>query len=109
RATAPAVWPRAGVAPLRAGLGRSQPPLCRGPCHSRPPLCMGALVAADRPLQGAWPHSTALLQGELGYSRPPLQGGWPEIVYPCIPDPDGEDEGGQASSSQRYPHDGSLQ
>ncbi|RRT66432.1 hypothetical protein B296_00026282 [Ensete ventricosum] len=22
-----------------------------------------------------------------------------EIVYPCIPDPDGEDEGGQASSS----------
>ncbi|RWW62483.1 hypothetical protein BHE74_00030380 [Ensete ventricosum] len=29
--------------------------------------------------------------------------GWPppcrwEIIYPCIPDPDGEDEGGQASS-----------
>ncbi|RWV96447.1 hypothetical protein GW17_00040836, partial [Ensete ventricosum] len=22
-----------------------------------------------------------------------------EIIYPCIPDPDGEDEGGQASSS----------
>ncbi|RRT41964.1 hypothetical protein B296_00026408 [Ensete ventricosum] len=24
---------------------------------------------------------------------------WREIVYPCILDPDGEDEGGQASSS----------
>ncbi|RZS00952.1 hypothetical protein BHM03_00030741 [Ensete ventricosum] len=31
-----------------------------------------------------------------------------EIVYPCIPDPDGEDEGGQVSSLA-YLHDGSLQ
>ncbi|RWV84461.1 hypothetical protein GW17_00053824 [Ensete ventricosum] len=31
-----------------------------------------------------------------------------EIVYPCIPDPDREDEGGQVSSLA-YLHDGSLQ
>ncbi|RWW41857.1 hypothetical protein BHE74_00052628 [Ensete ventricosum] len=32
-----------------------------------------------------------------------------EIVYPCIPDPDGEDEGGQASSSLAVSTHGSLQ
>ncbi|RZR96949.1 hypothetical protein BHM03_00026046 [Ensete ventricosum] len=32
-----------------------------------------------------------------------------EIVYPCIPDPDGEDEGGQASSSLAVSTRGSLQ
>ncbi|RWW61709.1 hypothetical protein BHE74_00031219 [Ensete ventricosum] len=51
---------------------------------SRSPICMGALATAAHPLAGG---------------QPPLQGGWPEIVYPCIPDPDGEDGGGQASSS----------
>ncbi|RWV77725.1 hypothetical protein GW17_00061405 [Ensete ventricosum] len=59
---------------------------------------------ADRPLIGG-----------VGRSRLPVAaglpvGGWPplllavlaanaEIVYPCIPDSDEEDEGGQASSS----------
>ncbi|RZS00470.1 hypothetical protein BHM03_00030156, partial [Ensete ventricosum] len=53
----------------------------------------------------------APLQGGLGRSRLPLAAshGQPllfavlatnaEIIYPCIPDSDGEDEGGQASSS----------
>ncbi|RRT31714.1 hypothetical protein B296_00031203 [Ensete ventricosum] len=31
-----------------------------------------------------------------------LRTSW-EIVYPCIPDPDGEDEGGQVSSSLAVP------
>ncbi|RWV77300.1 hypothetical protein GW17_00061888, partial [Ensete ventricosum] len=51
-------------------------PLMAGPGRSRPPLCMWALAAAYRPLAGGR-----------------------EIVYPCILDPDREDEGGQASSS----------
>ncbi|RZS20340.1 hypothetical protein BHM03_00052837 [Ensete ventricosum] len=87
---------------------------------------MGALAATDRPCRGGWPWPTAPLQGALvvagckanrplagglGRSRLPLatSHGQPlllavlatnaEIVYPCIPYPNGEDEGGQASSS----------
>ncbi|RWV87854.1 hypothetical protein GW17_00050113 [Ensete ventricosum] len=55
-------------------------------------------------------HSRLPLAGGLGCSRMPLASshGQPllavltanaEIVYPCIPDPNGEDEGGQVSSS----------
>ncbi|RZS02602.1 hypothetical protein BHM03_00032666 [Ensete ventricosum] len=73
----PCEWRRP---PLRAGPGRSWLPPCRGP----------------------WPRPS--------HGWPALHAGWPplhfaafaakmEIVYPCIPDPDGEDEGGQASSS----------
>ncbi|RZS10822.1 hypothetical protein BHM03_00042093 [Ensete ventricosum] len=83
-ATEPAEWPRAGTAPLRAGPDRSWPPLCRGPRLQPVTPLHGGLGCSWSPLAGGWP---------------PLQGGWLEIVYPCIPDPDGEDEGGQASSS----------
>ncbi|RRT36928.1 hypothetical protein B296_00026260 [Ensete ventricosum] len=54
------------------GFGRIQLPLAAG------------LAVGGRPCMGASCPS----------SLPSL-----EIVYPCIPDPDGEDEGGQASSS----------
>ncbi|RWV77376.1 hypothetical protein GW17_00061808 [Ensete ventricosum] len=80
RAAALAAWSRA-VAPCglaAASCARGRPPLlgCY-PC-GWPPLS-GGLAVADRPIVG----------------EPWLQ----EIVYPCIPDLDGEDEGGQASSS----------
>ncbi|RWW09037.1 hypothetical protein GW17_00027494 [Ensete ventricosum] len=72
--------------PLRAGRSRS-PPMHR------------ALVTASRPFAGGLGHSRPPPCRWPGRGRPPLQEPWPEIIYPCIPDPDGEDEGGQASSS----------
>ncbi|RRT42478.1 hypothetical protein B296_00023194, partial [Ensete ventricosum] len=75
----------------------------------------GVLAAAGRPLQGAWPQPVASLQvadrpckgASRGHARLPLARASfttkMEIVYPCIPNPDGEDEGGQASSSLAVP------
>ncbi|RRT32473.1 hypothetical protein B296_00058923 [Ensete ventricosum] len=61
----------------------------------------GALTIASIgcPLQQAWPWVASLawglaVVGRLSSSLPSL-----EIVCPCIPNSDGEDEGGQASSS----------
>ncbi|RZS07880.1 hypothetical protein BHM03_00038786, partial [Ensete ventricosum] len=54
-----------------------------GRCAGGRPL-RAAAPAGGRPLQGAWPQPAAPCR---------------EIVYLGIPDPDGEDEGGQASSS----------
>ncbi|RZS12665.1 hypothetical protein BHM03_00044145 [Ensete ventricosum] len=98
----------------------------------RQPLCQGAAIPTAGTSTGAAPSSAAAAGGrpcrrqplravplpagclptgaepEVGY---PLRAGRgrPEIVYPCIPDPVEEDEGGQASSSLAYPHDESLQ
>ncbi|RZS11558.1 hypothetical protein BHM03_00042907 [Ensete ventricosum] len=75
RAAAPAVWPRAGAAPLRAGPGRSRSPLCRGPCRNRPPLCMGALAAADRPFAwGPWLQPAAPCRGAMAAIGRPCKG-----------------------------------
>ncbi|RWW53996.1 hypothetical protein BHE74_00039461 [Ensete ventricosum] len=67
------------AAPAR-GFGRGRSPPCRGRWSQLAAPC-------SRPSMGA------------GRGQPPLQRARLEIVYPCIPDPDGEDEGGQASSS----------
>ncbi|RRT63619.1 hypothetical protein B296_00012657, partial [Ensete ventricosum] len=60
---------------------------------------------------GAWPQPAAPLQlanrpykaAGRGHARLPFTRASfaekTEIVYPCIPDPDGKDEGGPASSS----------
>ncbi|RZS26404.1 hypothetical protein BHM03_00059738 [Ensete ventricosum] len=59
---------------------------------------------------GPWLQPAAPVGGGVGRGQPPpYRGPWSqpaapcsqprEIVYPCIPDPNGEDEGGQASSS----------
>ncbi|RRT38188.1 hypothetical protein B296_00055140 [Ensete ventricosum] len=58
------------------GLATTRRPFAGGLGHSRPPPCR-------------W----------LGHGQSPLQEAWPEIVYPYIPYPNEEDEGGQASSS----------
>ncbi|RRT44789.1 hypothetical protein B296_00040258, partial [Ensete ventricosum] len=61
-------------------------------CARQPP-CQGA---ATLTVDAVAPIGDSPLQA--GRWRSPLASA-PEIVYPCIPDPDGEDEGGQASSS----------
>ncbi|RRT48080.1 hypothetical protein B296_00012190 [Ensete ventricosum] len=74
--------------------------------YSRPPLLAPrykrvCLREAAAPM-GCCPRERRRppLQAGLGRNRPPpCRGPWSEIVYPCIPDPDGEDEGSQASSS----------
>ncbi|RZS04241.1 hypothetical protein BHM03_00034548, partial [Ensete ventricosum] len=95
-----------GGSPLQ--VPRSRPPL-RASCYKRlsPPtgcpqptvLAGDASARKRRPLRSplaslsSWPwlQPAAPLQGALVAA-------WREIVYPCIPDPDREDEGGQASS-----------
>ncbi|RZS22245.1 hypothetical protein BHM03_00054992 [Ensete ventricosum] len=77
---------------------RRQPPLRAIAPASGVGLPSGlALAAAGRPLPGG------LRCGLAVGGRPCMGAGRPstslEIVYPCIPYPDGEDEGGQASSS----------
>ncbi|RRT43656.1 hypothetical protein B296_00042493 [Ensete ventricosum] len=69
------------------------------------------LVAADRahgwsPVVGCCSLRVAAPCGVMPLrAAAPCGGTWPqpaaplEIVYPCIPDPDGEDEVGHASSS----------
>ncbi|RZS28685.1 hypothetical protein BHM03_00062323, partial [Ensete ventricosum] len=100
-------WLAVGGHPLRVRHGQPlmgwQPPLRAG--RSRSPLAAFA-PTGGHPLQVAG----SPLAGGLGRSRLPLatSHGQPlllvvlavnaDIVYPCIPDPDGED-GGQASSS----------
>ncbi|RWW36126.1 hypothetical protein BHE74_00058882 [Ensete ventricosum] len=87
--------------PLRAGRP------CRGPGRSRPPLA-GSQAMADRPCRGPAVANHLCMQTTRMW--PPLPRRQcllllpvtitsAEIVYRCIPDPDGEDEGGQASSS----------
>ncbi|RWW56717.1 hypothetical protein BHE74_00036548 [Ensete ventricosum] len=89
-------------------------------------LPVGGLGRSRPPLYGAWPWPAATTWGLAVIGRPCRgPGPWPatligglavapflfphflycenaartEIVYPCIPNPDTEDEGGQASSS----------
>ncbi|RWV77447.1 hypothetical protein GW17_00061720 [Ensete ventricosum] len=69
-----------GVAPAGGRAGRGRQPLAGRP--------QSVMPAGGRPLRAAAPAGGR-----------PLQGAWSEIAYPYIPDPDGEDEGGQASSS----------
>ncbi|RZR73278.1 hypothetical protein BHM03_00022262, partial [Ensete ventricosum] len=82
--------------PLRAGRGRSsadrwQQPLRRG---------CGCRVVVGRPFAwGPWLQPPTPLQVAGHPCKGAGRGHAREIVYPCIPDPDGEDEGGQASSS----------
>ncbi|RRT50688.1 hypothetical protein B296_00048028 [Ensete ventricosum] len=92
-------------------------PLCELAASGRYPC---GLVVLKQPLAGAVLQAVvpavAYRPCELATTGRPLcrrpGRGWPrihllavfatktqEIVYPCIPDPDGEDEGGQASSS----------
>ncbi|RRT50198.1 hypothetical protein B296_00002499 [Ensete ventricosum] len=49
-------------------------------------------------LVGKVPMGKPLI-GKGGVDWHPSTVGIAEIVYPCIPDPDGDDEGGQGSSS----------
>ncbi|RWV78666.1 hypothetical protein GW17_00060325, partial [Ensete ventricosum] len=66
-------------------------PLRVGPASSRPPPCRGPWLRPGRgwpALHGGW--SPLLLTAFTAKT---------EIVYLCIPDSDGENEGGQASSS----------
>ncbi|RWW17093.1 hypothetical protein GW17_00018997 [Ensete ventricosum] len=67
-----------------AAYARRRRPFMRQPCPR------ATAHAGGCPCKGLWPQPAAPC------SWPGR--GW-EIVYPCIPDPDGEDEGGQASSS----------
>ncbi|RWV84718.1 hypothetical protein GW17_00053548 [Ensete ventricosum] len=91
-------WPWSQpAAPLKGALPQSIAPLHGGLGYSRPPL------------QGGWPwpypvapcrDSFAMkMQQECVERFYAIQSHHTEIVYPYIPDPDGEDEGGQASSS----------
>ncbi|RWV84430.1 hypothetical protein GW17_00053859, partial [Ensete ventricosum] len=97
-ATAPVSWPQP-AAPVPAG---GRPLRAIAPEGGRPlqvvgsPHAGGALAATGRPYRGGrgWTWLAAPLQGGLSVAGCSL-----EIVYPCIPDPDREDEGGQASSS----------
>ncbi|RWW55625.1 hypothetical protein BHE74_00037730, partial [Ensete ventricosum] len=73
-----------------------------------PAQATAALCGRQSPCQGVATHTTgtaALVGNRSGRGQQPLTG-WQlptgpcrEIVYRCIPDLDGEDEGGQASSS----------
>ncbi|RRT33229.1 hypothetical protein B296_00044137 [Ensete ventricosum] len=102
----PSCWRRAcsrlpscGLLPLRLATP------CRGPSRSRLALA-ASLAVGGRPYMGAgrgWPalHGGLVVAGRPSSSLPSLRkcSKTAEIVYPCIPNPDGEDEGGQASSS----------
>ncbi|RWV84884.1 hypothetical protein GW17_00053369 [Ensete ventricosum] len=90
-----------------ASRARGWLPLAGGWQHP----CRGALAATGRPCKGGLDVASRPLAGGLGRNRLPLAASHDqplllsvlaanaEIVYPCILDPDGEDEGGQASSS----------
>ncbi|RWV93781.1 hypothetical protein GW17_00043736 [Ensete ventricosum] len=72
------------VRPLVGGLGLNRLPLAAG------------LAVGGRPCTGAgrgWPPLLLIAFAAKKCSKNA------EIVYPCIPNLDGEDEGGQASSS----------
>ncbi|RWV96761.1 hypothetical protein GW17_00040504 [Ensete ventricosum] len=89
-------WSREARPPAYKGC-RSQglpPTASMGSARPRP-VCRGA-APMEMPPTGAEPARGAVAQG--GYQRARLSSP-AEIVYPCIPDPDGEDEGGQVSSS----------
>ncbi|RZR81791.1 hypothetical protein BHM03_00008089 [Ensete ventricosum] len=104
-----------GVAPLRAGRDRRCPyslvagkqplvgwPLAAGGASARrQPSCL-CRPSSRSPACGLLPLRVAAPCRGPGRNRsPPCSRpgrGW-EIVYPCIPYPDGEDEEGQASSS----------
>ncbi|RZS17676.1 hypothetical protein BHM03_00049849, partial [Ensete ventricosum] len=77
-----------GSRPLQPGNSWSCPRAAAAPAGGCP---LKAAPCRLLPLQ-----ATAPLQGGLGCSRPPP---CREIVYPCIPNPNGEDERRQASSS----------
>ncbi|RWW02441.1 hypothetical protein GW17_00034468 [Ensete ventricosum] len=89
-----------GCRPLRTAVPTSgSHPLRAGPSRSRSPTCRGALAAA-------WPWVAGPTWGLAVAGRPSSllpslrkRSKNAEIVYPCISDPDGEDEGGQASYS----------
>ncbi|RWV93924.1 hypothetical protein GW17_00043584 [Ensete ventricosum] len=89
----------AGGCPLRSQCGQEALaawPLAAAPCG------LAAVVracGAAATVGGALAGGLAAADHPLAAGRSPLQGGWPEIVYLCIPDPDGKDEGGPASSS----------
>ncbi|RZS25598.1 hypothetical protein BHM03_00058823, partial [Ensete ventricosum] len=76
--------------PLRPGRGRL--PLAAWPRALPTPAGANHARGSSRMLVAAPARG-------FGCGQPPLQRAWPEIVYPCIPDPDEEDKGGQASSS----------
>ncbi|RZR86762.1 hypothetical protein BHM03_00014016 [Ensete ventricosum] len=66
--------------------------------YGRPPLAgwpWRVLAMGGRPCMGAGCGWSPLLHAAFAAKHNKNV----EIVYPCIPDPDGEDEGGQASSS----------
>ncbi|RWW69263.1 hypothetical protein BHE74_00023158 [Ensete ventricosum] len=105
-------WPRA--LPTLAGVAPASASQARG----RPRLLAAAPCGLAAPARGFWPWQAAPLQGALvvaglAVGGRPCMGasrGWPplllvvlatnaEIVYPYIPDPDGEDEEGQTFSS----------
>ncbi|RZR99325.1 hypothetical protein BHM03_00028845 [Ensete ventricosum] len=85
--------PAKGRSPLRP----APPPILasrRRPCPQAPPL-----QAASPASRTGLPCSLALATAGSLCRGPWSWLGHGEIVYPCIPDSDGEDEGGQASSS----------
>ncbi|RWW03999.1 hypothetical protein GW17_00032806 [Ensete ventricosum] len=93
-----------GWLPLRSGRGRAPPPcelalattsrpFAGGLAAAGRPFEMGSLAAADRPYKGAVSGHARLALARASFTAKT------EIVYPCIPYPNGEDEGGQASSS----------
>ncbi|RWW69972.1 hypothetical protein BHE74_00022376 [Ensete ventricosum] len=114
--------PRVAGSPLMGGLGCNRPPLQGGLAMASRPL-VGGLGRSRLPLAAS--HAQPLLLAVLAVNalngstqfnlithslKPifrtkilaliPLLGNLSEeIVYPCILDPNGEDEGGQASSS----------
>ncbi|RWV79762.1 hypothetical protein GW17_00059054, partial [Ensete ventricosum] len=75
---------------------RGQPPRDRRCCPRAVQPCVGVALAGVVALASGSPGRVAAPCGLVAGSRPSNRR---EIVYPCIPDPDGEDEGGQASSS----------
>ncbi|RWW40286.1 hypothetical protein BHE74_00054313 [Ensete ventricosum] len=104
-------WPLATV-PYGHAVG-SHPFVLAVPAGGRPLWTIAP--TSGRPLQvvdstlvgGPWLQPVTPTGGVGPSQPPPCRGPWPqptapcsqEIVYPCIPDPDGGDEGGQASSS----------
>ncbi|RWW60580.1 hypothetical protein BHE74_00032411 [Ensete ventricosum] len=106
----------AGGSPLR--VRRGQPlagwPLATVPCGRitgiRPyglvvPMPAGGrplrhvALAGDRPLQFKTNLSHENFGSDTTIEKPTAGASHAEIVYPCIPYPNGEDEGGQASST----------
>ncbi|RWV82098.1 hypothetical protein GW17_00056432 [Ensete ventricosum] len=117
-------WPRAaapcglavGVAYARRNRPYRRQPFPRATIHASGCPCKGAFAMADRPLVGGLGRSRLPLAASLAVGGRPwglAVVGCPslslpslrkcsnnaEIVYPCIPDLDREDERGQASSS----------